>query len=212
MNLFYERGLKKDAEYLERNIEEVFGIEIEIGLAGKLPLKYNKRVDGYEPAGGNGIFLIQKDLFMPGARSSEDDYIYGYASGDAFFISVARLKSRKDEPSKKLEVSKLKYYQRIKWVAIHELGHELIKNQKHYKEYVITNPITKYKTKTGKHCTDPKCIMSQADDLKMLDNKIKQTYDGKFCEKCKISIMNSRKQKVTVKKSGKKIIIEDWKK
>lgn len=191
MTILFEKGLKSEADFFKKVIRKIFVISAgSIVSETKTYFKYNRTVKGYEPERVKSkikhVILTKKDLFIPNAKSKEDDYIYGYSTGKGlFFISGVRLKGKSDNPTTHLSIPRTQYYKRLKNILLHELGHELIKNQKHYKNYVIINPKTGYRTPTGKHCPNEQCIMSQVEDLEMLDAHIRKSYKDYFCRKCK---------------------------
>jgi len=190
MRILFEDNLNNEAGIIQKIVKNVFNIDCEIkkGNFSKL-LKFKKSLEGYEiqiaKRFRDDIILTSKDLFPYGSNSKEDDWVFGFASKQKqFFISVARLKTNSDNPSKKLEISKKKYQKRIEFIILHELGHRLIKKQKHYKEFILTNPKTEYRSSFGMHCPDNKCIMSEFIDIRDMDKHIKMNYKSLFCRRC----------------------------
>jgi predicted Zn-dependent protease len=189
MHILFESGLSAEANFFVRAIKGVFGLDSTIQQKEVPSLfKYNGVVQGYETRtpkhNSRKVILTNKDLFGSEATSKEDDYFYGIAQNNIFFVSPTRLKGNTDTPTAQPTISESKYLGRLKHVLIHELGHFLVKDQKHYKDYVIVNPTTGHKTPTGMHCTDKRCVMSQFEDLKMLDSHISKSYPKLFCHIC----------------------------
>jgi len=190
MRILFEDRLDNEAKIIQEVIEKVFNINCEIqkGDFSKM-LKFKESLGGYEiqvvKKFRNDIILTNKDLFPYGSASKDDDWVFGFASRQKqFFTSVARLKTNSDNPSKILRISKDKYRKRIEFIISHELGHWLIKRQKHYKEFVLRNPKTGHKASLGMHCPDNKCIMSEFVNVKDMDKHIRMNYKNLFCRRC----------------------------
>lgn len=83
-----------------------------------------------------------------------------------------------------MKISKSKYKKRLEFIVVHELGHYLVKNQRHYKNAIYQNLETKHKVNMGMHCPNNKCVMFRILDLKSLDKNIKTNYKNFFCVKC----------------------------
>ena len=192
MDIYYESGLKDEAKLASSSVTRVFLTNANIIEKDRSQfLRFNKLVNGYELQGLNNqelsLTLTTKDLFNPESTSREDDYLYGFAY-HASWVSVCRLRSIDDQPVSKVTVAKEIYQKRFDHVLIHELGHVLVQNQKHYQDYVITNTKTGHKTNTGEHCLDKRCVMSQIEDLNILDAHVKTRYPDYFCGQCRSSI------------------------
>lgn len=192
MNIYFEPGLEYEATMASESVAKVFLTNCNIIEKDRSQfLQYNKLVDGYELHGLNNqgpcLTLTSKDLFNTGSTSRDDDYLYGFAYHSAW-ISVCRLRSVDDRPVVEIKVAKETYWQRLDHIFIHELGHVFVRNQEHYKDYVIVNPKTGHKTDTGQHCLDTRCVMSQVEDLSILDARIKTRCLDYFCEPCRTSI------------------------
>jgi len=191
MNIYFEQGLKEEALFIENAVFSVYqttGILVQEDRSRYL--RYNQAVGGYEPGGLPkmlSLTLTAKDLFNSNSISAEDDYLYGFANQCAW-VSVCRLRSKNDRPVLEVEIDEPMYSQRLEHVAIHELGHIAVRDQKHFREYIITNKTTRHQTNTGEHCTDKRCVMSQFDDLKFLDEHIDKRYPKYFCLQCQASI------------------------
>ena len=192
MDIYYEPGLENEATVASESVAKVFLTNCKIleKDRGQL-LRYNKLVNGYELRGLENqvpsLTLTTKDLFMTGSTSRDDDYFYGFSYYSAW-VSVCRLWSINDQPEAEIKVKKQTFVRRLDHVLIHELGHIFVRNQEHYEPYIITNEKTGHKTDTGEHCLDKRCVMSQFEDLVMLETHINDRYPGYFCERCRSSI------------------------
>jgi predicted Zn-dependent protease len=190
MIILFDDTLNSEASIIKNIVEKVFGIKCKTKKEDFSELfEFKKNLGGYEiqitKKYKNKILLTEKNIFTYKSTSKEDDWVFGFATNQKqFIISVARLKTNSDKPSKVLKISKNKYKSRIEFIVIHELGHWLVKNQKHYKRFIYKNPKTEHKTDLGMHCSDNKCIMSEFVDIKDLDKHIKINYKNFFCKKC----------------------------
>lgn len=178
--VLFERGLEKEAKTVRNALRKVYGVKCateESDLSGLL--RWGKILGGYvirrTKKFKNKIALTKKELFPYGSKSKADDWIFGYSTNQkSFIISVKRLKS---DP-------KL-YRKRLESIAVHELGHWLVKHTKHYKLFVWVNPKTGHRLNLGMHCMDKRCVMSQTVDIRQLDAHLKNAYKGYFCKKCR---------------------------
>ncbi len=190
MIILFEDKLKNEALILKEIVEKVFGIKCKTKNRNFVDLfKFRKDLEGYEiqiiKKFKNKILLTDKNIFPYKSTSKEDDWVFGFATNKRqFIISVARLRTNSDNPSKILKISKTKYKKRIQFIVIHELGHWLVKNQKHYKRFIYENPETRHKTDLGMHCPNNRCMMSEVVDVIDLDKHIKINCKNFFCKKC----------------------------
>ena len=190
MIVLFENKLNDEALIIKEIIEKVFDIKCKTKNGDFENLfKFSKCLNGHEiqitKKFKNKILLTKKDIFSHKSTSKENDWVFGFATKQKqFIISVARLKTNSDDPSIILKISKNKYKKRIEFIIIHELGHWLVKNQSHYKEFILKDSKTGHKTNLGMHCPDDKCIMSEFVDIKDLDKHIKINYKKFFCKKC----------------------------
>ncbi|MBI4451209.1 hypothetical protein HY642_04500 [Candidatus Woesearchaeota archaeon] len=190
MIVLYEKGLKNEAEIVRAAIESFFGIPCTTKQGSALGAHtFNKKLNGYELLTTKKFqkvsILTSKDIYQPGSISPEDDWVFGYATKNKqFIVSIARLKSKTDAPSKRLQVPFSKYAGRLPFIILHELGHWLVKEQAHFKKFVWQNPETGYHTELGYHCPDKRCIMAEFIDVEDLDKHIRTNYKKKFCRKC----------------------------
>lgn len=190
MKIYFEDNLDDEALIVKNIVKDIFNLKCEIKKKHSSRLfKFRKKLKGYEVQitrqFKNAIILTNKDIFPYKSTSKEDDWIFGIATNNKqFIISFARLKTNSDSPSKMLKIPKKKYKARIEFIAIHELGHWLVKNQNHYKSFILDNPETGHKIDLGMHCLDNNCIMSEFNSVKELDKHIKTNHKNLFCEKC----------------------------
>lgn len=183
IEILHEPKLKAEAMIVRHIIKKAYGLDVSIknGFTKGL-FKFQKKLDGYAVQKckkyKDYLVLTSKDIFLNNAKSKQDDWIFGIRTKQGVIIvSNNRLKTQ----NKKL------YKKRIGYIVIHELGHALVKNQKHYKNYYSINPATGYKVNLGKHCINKRCIMSEIDDLKELDYHLRINYRQRFCKTCKLS-------------------------
>lgn len=192
LKLYFEPGLAEEAAFLRGATGQIFHTDVLLSEGEKREYyKPNTLVGGfeiYEHVGKEGeIVLTHKDLFVSGATSAHDDYMYGYASDSGlFYFSVARLRSRDDTPCPDLQINRPQYEKRLCYIVVHELGHWFVKDQRHYEKYFYTNPATGHKQDNGWHCTQDGCVMRAVDDLAMLDARA--TSEPAFCATCAKSL------------------------
>jgi len=184
ITILFEPNLLKEAKIASSIIKKIYKTDsiLRKGFAKKL-FKFKKILGGYEIQKSedfkNYVILTKKDIFLNGAKSKEDDWIFGIATKQKnFIISTNRLHINNQKQYKK----------RLEHIVIHELGHIIIRNQKHYHNYISVNSQTGYRVNLGKHCLNQKCIMSEVDDIKDLDKHIKINFKQKFCKLCKINL------------------------
>lgn len=190
MMILFENKLDNEAFAITEIVEKVFNVKCKTKNRNFANLfNFKRDLNGYEiqvtKKFKNKILLTNKDIFPYKSTSKEDGWVFGFATNQKqFIISVSRLKTNSDNPSKLLRIPKIKYKKRIQFIVIHELGHWLIKNQKHYNRFIYENPETGRKTDLGMHCPDNQCVMSEFVDVKDLDKHIKINYKNVFCKKC----------------------------
>ena len=178
--ILFEKGLDKEARIVKNVLKKVYGIkciEKEDDLSGVV--RYDKKLGGNvvrrTKMFRNHIALTKKELFAYGAKSRKDDWIFGYSTDKKYFtISVKRLKS-----------NPALYKERLESIAVHELGHSLVKRTKHYKMFVWKDEKTGHRLVLGMHCPDKRCVMAQTVDLRELDKQLRIIYKGYFCKKCR---------------------------
>jgi len=151
------------------------------------------------------LVVTPRDVYA-GDESKEDDWIFGYKWGNLTLASTARMKREDNLPSDELVVPREKYIKRLEVLAIHEVGHEVVK-AKHFKDAVWVNAKTGHQLSLGPHCTDNTCVMYEVVDINsppkeegyMLlgdemkyDNGLNQVVERLtpdwFCGRCKESI------------------------
>ncbi len=180
INLFYEKGVEKEADISKDIIEVVFDFKVFLMEKEMKELfKYSNKLNGFIiqiPKDKKAcVVLTKKDIFPYGSSSKEDDWVFGFFTNQGkIIISTARIGRDKKKRTK-----------RLIYLLIHEFSHFVFKDKpKHYKDFIYKNPKAGHILDLGKHCTDNKCVMSEFIDLKDLDNHIKDKYENYFCEKC----------------------------
>jgi predicted Zn-dependent protease len=210
-----------EAEAVSRRLKEVFGFDNKILFRNLddifVPIaKFN----GFDHSSINVcdlksgefksnsiLILTPKDLYQA-SKEKEEDWIFGYClSGSGITVaSTARMKRYDSKPSNSLEVPTELYLKRIEQLAVHEVGHDVVKAS-HFKMAKCVNPKTGYTNDLGEHCTDNRCVMYEMIDMKIpspeenylllgdekrfdagLDDQIKRMYPEWFCERCRKSI------------------------
>ncbi len=192
MHVYFAPGLHEEATFLKQVIEKTFAAEVVLVEGEKLEyFKQNDIVGGLEVQDHVGgefeLVLTEREMYSQGAVSKSDDYVYGYASDSGlFYFSVARLRSKGDTPVAAVEIPQAQYEARLAYTVVHELGHWLVKDQRHFQKYTYTNPETGHENDNGWHCINPGCLMRAVDDLAMLDTRLNET--RAFCEQCRESL------------------------
>jgi predicted Zn-dependent protease len=109
------------------------------------------------------LILTDKDIYLDG-QSQLDDWIFGYQTGSLAVVSTARMKRSDNLPSKELIVPKELYTNRLLFLAIHEVGHDVVKSPL-FKQATWVNAKTNYKVELGPHCTNNSCTMYEIVDI-----------------------------------------------
>lgn len=219
--IILHENLTREAEDVAEKINEVFGIQSSLAsqdlgsVFDKIDqfdgyLNYSKKLHKLIDFYGDGnkvLVLTDRDIYINN-KSRDDDWIFGYYYKNIILVSTARLKKHADAlPSLTLEVPLAQYLRRIEHIAIHEVGHAVVK-AKHYKTAYTVNVKTGYKLNLGPHCTDNTCVMYEIngirtpsrDDCYMLVGREKKFDVGLdevlerinplwFCDKCRTSIV-----------------------
>jgi len=162
------------------------------------------------------VVLTPKDIYFCD-KSQEDDWCFAYAYGNqrrlSIVISTARLKGKDSKPIQKLEIPKELYYERLKVLALHELGHDIVSG-KHLRRAFWVNAETGYQINTHKHCPNNNCVFYQLGDIQTpdpkkgymrvgrtkkfdtgLDDLISRLGPDYFCDQCMASMKIGRKYK-----------------
>jgi predicted Zn-dependent protease len=151
------------------------------------------------------MVLTGRDLYT-GDKSRDDEWIFGYSIGDFQIVSTASMKCEDNSPSDTLEVPLERFLKRFTSMAIHELGHSLVKAE-HYKPTSWVNINNGLIQPLGKHCTDNTCVMYEVIDIKTpprtegylllgdekrfdagLDEHIERMRKDWFCDDCRNAI------------------------
>lgn len=181
INLFYEKGLGKEANISKDIIEIVFDFKVSLKEKEMKELfKYIHKLNGFviqiSKSKKACAVLTKKNIYPYGSSSKEDDWIFGmFTDQGKIIISTARIGR-----------SETKRIKRLIHVLIHEFSHFVLGDKpNHYKNFIYTNPKTGHKLILGKHCSNKRCVMSEFIDIKDLDNHIKNRYGDWFCNNCK---------------------------
>lgn|SRR3989338_3093902 len=114
------------------------------------------------------LVLTARDIYFDNVSKS-DDWVLGYNTGNLSVVSTARLKRYDGEPSDVLQVPKDRYIKRLQAMAIHEIGHDVIKSPK-FKIATWVNAQTGHTLWLGPHCTDNTCVMYEIVDIRAPNN------------------------------------------
>jgi hypothetical protein len=194
--IIYHENLPAEAEHVAGVLKKVYQLPVEIesanldGFYGEKELSNGtgpifewydwlnslkpRQVDG-QPVAEQRMILSQKEQYVHFSETMED-WVNGYSLHDMRFslVSVARLKGVDSKPTAELKVSQERYFDRIAYMSIHELGHELIRAPHFKKAFCCKTDSTGnviHKLKLGSHCTDPSCTMYEIIDLKPEPNE-----------------------------------------
>lgn len=110
------------------------------------------------------LVLTPKDLYVT-TESKDDDWLFGYNIGKVSVVSNARMKRHDDQPSNKVEVADELYLKRVIVLALHEIGHDIVKGN-HFQSAVWINSQTGYELPLGPHCIDNRCAMYEVVSIK----------------------------------------------
>lgn len=160
------------------------------------------------------LVLTSKDIYFSN-KSKDDDYCFGYDQDDppktCVVVSTARLKGTDDRPRQELEVMQEIYLKRLSVIALHEIGHEIVKGN-HLKEAIWVNSETGYSIPTDVHCPNNGCVLYQVSEIQTpppekgyikvgdekrfdtgLDDLISRLTPDFFCEDCRNSMTINEK-------------------
>ncbi len=195
-------GLK--SRLVEYDIEEAFEYIPEFDgyfiFNKPLPEKLCSRFRAYQKA----LLLTPRDIYV-NSKSKEDDWAFACQAVNLTMVSTSRIKRSDNKPSQKLEIPLELYAKRLTALAIHEVGHEVVKAG--HEEMYWVNAKTGYELLLGDHCRDNRCVMYAVVDLKSppveegylkigdekrydagLDDLIERLNPDFFCGKCKSEI------------------------
>ena len=227
--IIVHENLKSEAQHISNVLRETLGIKSSLEsqdmsfLFKPLP-KFNafwQSADKiskhfYQRGEKAVIALTSKDLYFCD-KSQEDDWCFAYADSNQkrvdIVISTARLKGKDSQPTQKLEISKELYYERLKVLALHELGHDIVNGQ-HLRKAFWVNTKTGYSIDTEYHCPNNNCTLYQVGDIQTpkptegyirigrtkrfdtgLDDLISRLPPEYFCDDCLASINIGKKYK-----------------
>ncbi len=160
-------GIGSDIEHV--NLEGVFtpipefGGYLASGVQVTLALQKFKSERG-KGVGKATLVLTPRDLYS-GNDSREDDWIFGYNIGDISVASSARMKRPDGQPSSDVQVERDLYLRRLKVLAVHEIGHDVVQGE-HLQLATWVNVQTGHELWLGRHCTDNTCVMYEVADIR----------------------------------------------
>ena len=113
------------------------------------------------------IVLTSRDIYF-NDESREDNWCFAYEQDNppktSIVISTSRLKGRDSSPGKELEIPENLYLQRLAAIALHEIGHDVVKGG-HLQDATWVNAQTVYTVSTGPHCPNNDCVLYQVADV-----------------------------------------------
>jgi predicted Zn-dependent protease len=156
--------------------------------------------------GLKSIIFTPRDLYIDD-KSHEDGWIFGYSVDKFSVVTTARMKRFDNKPSKEVFVPRNKYLDRVINMAIHEIGHDVVKGN-HLLSAKWVSLKNNYSFELGSHCTDNKCVLYEVVDITTppkeeghmllgeekvydtgLDELLERRYANYFCKKCRDSIV-----------------------
>jgi hypothetical protein len=168
--------MPREAEDTAIVLKEVYGIEsvlIEDSLDKVfVPIpefqgfvqSYYELIDHFKIAASKKLMVLTpKDIYISN-QNKDDEWIFGYQVANLAVISTARMKRSDSQPSSILEVPYELYKKRLQYLAIHELGHDIIQAQ-HFRPASWVNAKTGNVVALGDHCTDNGCVMYEINDI-----------------------------------------------
>ena len=117
--------------------------------------------------GDKKVFVLTpKDIYYTNT-SKDDDWIFAVCADNINLIvmSTARMKRFDSKTSEILEVPEGLYIKRLETLALHEVGHDIVKG-KHLQDAFWINAKTGYKLNLGLHCTDNSCALYEIVDIR----------------------------------------------
>lgn len=151
------------------------------------------------------LIITPRDIYSD-VTKNKDDWLLGYHSDDIMLVSTARIKRPDNSPSQTLRIPEAHYMKRLEFMAIHEIGHDVVKSD-HMQEASWINTQLGQKLQLGLHCTDKKCVLYEIVDIKTppategymrlgnekqagagLDEALERIYTDWLCGKCKEAI------------------------
>lgn len=137
-----------------------FFIPIEHGFLFDFSRKfrYNKNV----------LVVTQRDLYAD--DKSEENWVFGTTDENIAIVSTTRLKRNDGKKSNRLCVNKEKYLRRLEYIAVHEIGHSVVKSNK-FEETTCVNAETGNALECGPHCPNNNCAMYLSIDIESSDKE-----------------------------------------
>jgi predicted Zn-dependent protease len=168
--------MNEEAEHLRHSIESVFGIAVRPVTGdtdnflwpmpeweGFSALPNIPRLDQTFPRTAV-LLLTSRDIFA-NTNSIDDDWLFGINLGSCITVATARIQGPDARPRFTRSVDKKVYLRRLSLVAMHEVGHELLKTAPHHQETAWINGNTGDRLDLGPHCDDNTCAMYQSVDI-----------------------------------------------
>jgi predicted Zn-dependent protease len=210
--------MQREAEVLAEELEKVYGFRSRLtyrdlseafmevpqfdGFFGS-----SARIRGILPElNDKKVMVINNRDVYAGAKSKDDDWIFGFCGNGVTLVSAARMKRWDNLPSEVLEVQEKHYLDRLKVLAIHEVGHDVVEADHHELAYWV-NARTGHRLWLGPHCNNNTCVMYEVVDIRAppseegylllgkderydagLDDVLERIRPDWFCEPCKNSI------------------------
>jgi predicted Zn-dependent protease len=175
MILLHEQ-MQMEATHLKPIIEDVFGVPVHT-LGDDLDRFFVQlpKFEGYlcdlrlnvlyqEFPRSAVLLLIRRDLYMD-LESREEGWVLGVNLGPFSVVSTARLMGSDNSPRMSLAVDEDLYLRRVALMAVHELGHDLVRQVHHYIDVTWVSLRTKHEQKLGPHCPDNSCAMYEVVDI-----------------------------------------------
>lgn len=216
--IIVHENLTKEAEKVAQTLKEVYGFDSDIINRDLTPVFVRiQEFNGYwesaeqlekilaDFANKKILVITPKDVYARDV-SQNDDWIFGYCWGNLTLVSTARMKRLDSKPSTILEVTEKQYTKRLEALAIHEIGHSVVRAP-HFQLATWINNKTGYELWLGQHCTDNTCVMYEIVDIRAppreeghmrlgsekkydagLDDVLERIKPGWFCDRCKTSI------------------------
>ncbi|MFH1649872.1 MAG: hypothetical protein ABIA93_04950 [Candidatus Woesearchaeota archaeon] len=211
--IIVHEGLGEEASRLARTFREVYGLDsqlIDRDLEGAF-VKVSE-LEGFwaydyylekalKEFGNKKVMVITpRDIYA--GTSKDDDWIFGYCADKATLVSTARMKGQDSRPRTTLEVPNEKYMRRLEAVAVHEIGHKVVRSP-HLEMATWVNDRTGHELTLGPHCTDNTCVLYEIVDIRAppkeeghmrlgskkkydagLDDVLERMVPTWFCETC----------------------------
>ncbi|MEK6943595.1 MAG: hypothetical protein AABX00_06025 [Nanoarchaeota archaeon] len=214
--IIIHENLQREAQAASQALQSAYGLEnqlVDVSLEGEFPPL--PEFEGYwvsQLTNLRGLFgdkpllvITPRDLYQLDA-SKDDDWILGYNAGNTSVVSTARIKRKDNQPGAKIEVPDEVYLKRLSILAVHEIGHDVVKAP-YFQPAVWVNSQTGHQLPLGPHCDDNSCSMYEIVDIKTppaseghmllgtekkfdagLDDLLARLNPRWFCDRCVSSI------------------------